>query len=206
MGIQLLIAGRRPDDHDLDDTDMDAVAGQVVQTPAFQVRRCDHPFELPAIVEAVAQQYGRIGVLDLYDHAAPGQQHLGSDVWLSSDADPRSPLHGAGLVLDLRDSLSDLAQVRLLGCRTALTQDPPPGPQASGAPGSGRLLLVKAARLLGGRRVVLGTIAAIEDEHFGPLGFRRELELDLLFSSLAALDGPAPTATDRVRHLAAIKP
>ena len=198
MGLMLLIAGRRPDDMDPNDLDMDLVERKAVQTPSFIVRRCDFPRQLPIIVESVAQQHGRIDVLDLYDHASPGRQRMGAEDWVRTDDDRNSTLFGEHLVLGLRDSLSDTAQVRLLGCSTSA--------RAAGVGSmAGRLLLFKIASLLGGRRVVLGTIKPLLATDFDIMGLRRAIERDLLFSSLAALDGMPPTSDERGEHIREIR-
>ncbi|HWU87406.1 MAG TPA: hypothetical protein VN253_09025 [Kofleriaceae bacterium] len=196
MGLALLIAGRRPDNIDPNDLDMDLVERKAEPTPSFIVRRCDSPRELPIIVESVAQQHGRIDVLDLYDHAGPGRQIMGSADWVRTDGDRNSRLFGDHLVLGLRDSLSDTAQVRLLGCSVAA---------AGSGSVAGRLLLFKIASLLGGRRVVFGTIKPLRASDFDIGGLSRAVEMDLLFSSLAAIDGAPPSTIDRDRHILEIR-
>lgn len=192
----LLVAGRRPDNAVPNDIDMDAVAVQIQESSSLVVRRCETPGQLPSIVEAVAQQLGPIDVLDLYDHGSPGRQLLGNQDWVGSDEDRNQDLFGRSTVLGLRDHLRDTAHIRLLGCGTA------GGVSSSRA---GRLLLVKMARLLGGRRIVFGTIRAIRASDFGPTGFRRVLETDYLFSSLAAIDGAPPTTSEREQHLLEVR-
>lgn len=189
MTIHLIVLGRRPGlDASPPDVDMDDVEKLVRPTAARLVRRCDTPSELIFHVESVAQTHGLIDVLDIFDHGRSGAQQLGSKILFESDELANSPIENAYLAAHLRPFLSNTAHVRMLGCRTARSA-------------AGRFLLVKLAVLFGGRRVVFGTVDGIETDDFDVAGFETRLERTKLFSSLAAIDGIAPTKKERDRHL-----
>jgi hypothetical protein len=192
VAIKLLVLGRRPDDAELSDAGMDDVEAKSVPSDAFVVRRCDAPSDLPGIVEAVAQRHGPIDLLELHDHGHVGFLRMGNDVLFESDGSPDTDLVGAELAASLREHLRDTAHVRLLGCvTTGATIDAM----------AGRLLLTKLAAVLGGHRVVFGTIQSVWTEDFTTTGFDAALEATKLFSSLAALDGGPPHIRARLAHL-----
>lgn len=196
MSVRLLVAGRRPDGTELGDSDQDEVSARAIQTGAFQVRRCDAPRDLVETCEAIAVHHGKISVLDIYDHGNVGRIRLGSDVLFASDDSPHTELVGRSIATSLSPFLEDTAQVRLLGCLTA-------GPDTTAL--AGRLLLIKLARALGGRRITFGTIITLERGDFSRYGLRRELEDLRLFSSLAAIDGAPPTIDDRAKNLETVR-
>lgn len=195
MSIRLFVAGRRPAGSEVGDADMDEVSKQLVQTDAFHTRRCDAPLDLLEICEAVAVRHGKIGILDVYDHGNAGRMRLGNNILFASDENPHSELVGRAIASALSPFLDDTAHVRLLGCITA-------APEAK----AGRLLLIKLARALGGRRIAFGTIMPLIRGNFSRYGLRRELEELRLFSSLAAIDGDAPTPGTRAGNLEDVRP
>lgn len=169
---------------------MDEVDEAVRRLGSLIVARCDTPNDLVELVAHHGRGRGRVGRLDIFDHGAPGEQHLGDRVLFRSGPSICTPLEGANIAQALQPHLSDVAQVRLLGCLTAI------------APGNeGRFLLWKLARILEGNRVVFGTICEIDVAHFGRNGFEDVLGKSVLFSSLAAIDGRAPTRPCREDHL-----
>ena len=147
------------------------------------VRPCASVSDLIKIVEGVAR-VRKIDVLDILDHGAGGGIMLGDGLlFLLKDG----KLTGADTARQLASSLSETAQVRLLGCETALES------QA----GSGQALLLALAHVLGKNRIVFGTLGRVRpSKHFHPdKGFL--LVQELLYSSLQAIDHPAPTMKDR---------
>lgn len=150
------------------------------------VRWCNSPSNLIEIVEDLAR-FGPIDVLDIVDHGAAGGMMMGQEIlFLFEDG---KLTKGEGTARCLANSLSQTAHVRLLGCRTACE---------AGAR-SGRSLVLAVAQLMGANRVVFGTIERVRSmKHFSQEnGFL--LEQNLLYSSLAAIDAYAPSATARVR-------
>lgn len=123
-----------------------------------------------------------ISILDIYYHGAPGTISLGryngaTQVLFASDKSENTRLTGYELVDPLRKYLAPSAHVRLLGCNTAVGS-------------RGRMLIYKLASEIGAGCVVSGTIGNLERRHFRAGRFVCE---SLLFSSLAAIDGEAPT-------------
>lgn len=202
MANHLLVIGQRLVASPHSDSDMNQVSAVATSTDSFHVERCNDPAHLPELVQSVARRSGEIDLLDLYDHGDVGQIRMGRDILFRSDALPGSELFGRAIAIELRPFLRDTAHVRLLGCKTAATTD-----SVTSAPAlSGRLLLLKLARALGGHRTVFGTITSIQRGDFSKFGFRRDREEMCLFSSLAALDGPSPSYQDRGRHVDAARP
>ena len=201
MSVNLLVGGRRLPGSALSCVDADAVEAMAVTSAAYIVARCDDPRDLVGIVAATAKVHGPIDILDLFDHGAPGRVRMGSALLFASDAEPASELLGRDIASSLAPFLTETAQVRLLGCDTAVL----------GEPGSkdglaSRLLLLKLARALGGHRVVFGTITGLGRLHFGPRGFGRDREEVMLFSSLAAVDIAPPDEGIRGAELQKLRP
>ena len=201
MANRLLVIGRRLVASPHSDSDMNEVSAAATPTDSFHIERCDEPGHLPDLVESVARRFGELDMLDLYDHGDVGQLRMGRDVLFRSDDSPGSELLGRDIAIALAPFLRDTAHVRLLGCKTAaITASVTSLPALSG-----RLLLLKLARALGGHRVAFGTIASIQRGDFSRFGFRREREEMRLFSSLAAVDHMPPSYDDRGRHIDAVR-
>lgn len=190
---RILAIGRRPDGASMDDFLMNDVDEVVSRLGELCVVRCDTPNDLLEVVRCHGRGKGRVEQLDIFDHGAPGTQLLGDGVLFKSSESACEPLIGATLAESLRPHLSEFAQVRLLGCLTA-----------TAAGQAGRQLLLKLARVLGGHRIVFGTIDNVDVGDFGRDGFNTEQEFDLLYSSLAARDFHPPTPPERTSHLGAI--
>jgi hypothetical protein len=186
---KLLVIGQRDGGDDV----LDEVANRVANSSTTIVRRCNSPEYLIDVVGEVYEAHGKIDSLDLYDHGRPGSMHMGQPILFASDKDPKSPLTGGPIVERIVPFLSELAQLRLLGCDTAdilrvdLTE--------------GRLLLLKLAKRMRPRQIVFGTLAEIEPDDFDGNGFRDEKEVELLFSSRAALDVEVPTYRTHMLNL-----
>ena len=135
-------------------------------------------------IEAVrhAATVSPLELVDIFDHGAPGAMAIGDELLLNIGASPPN----VEAFESLHHYLAPTAQVRLLGCNTAV-----------GSPG--RKLLVKLAAELGEQRIVFGTIDRVEPYHFGPDGFT--LVEELLFSSVAALDSEAPSIGARINAI-----
>ncbi len=170
--------------------DIEAVAAKVPHAV-----RCSSPRDLVAVVDDAVTRCGRLDVLDIFDHGTAGLQALGDDVLFASDPDPDSELANIAIAHELERYLMPFAYVRLLGCRTALDR---------GAR-SGRMLLVKLARALGQQRVVFGTNDSIYHTAFDEHGFLPSQELRFLYSSLAAVDAPAPEIDARMANIMKIR-
>jgi hypothetical protein len=169
--------------------DTEKIAKKVTSSRVI-VRRCEDPTTLPQIVADVGKD-GLIDVLDLFDHANAGVQSMGGKVLFQSDAKPQSPVVGADIAFALRPYLADHAQVRLLGCKSAL------GPE-------GRLLLFKLRLIFGQHRVVIGTIDGDDVNDFDENGFRLESEKTYFFDSYAAFDNEAPDKATRIKNYLAL--
>jgi hypothetical protein len=183
--MRVFVIGRHPDPSKLPITSnahIESVAANMLSRRTLSVR-CDSPHDLVDIVRDAAADRP-IDRLDLFDHGRAGAQALGEGILFQSDADPNTELMGADIARQIKPYMSETAQVRLLGCRTA---------EAT----KGRLLLIKLARILEGHRVVFGVIDQVTQYDFDPDGYRPVMEQQRLFSSYAALDGIAPTAIDR---------
>ncbi len=170
--------------------DMEAVAGKVPEAV-----RCSSPRDLIALVDDAVSRSGLLDVLDLFDHGTAGLQAMGDSLLWASDFDPDSELANEPIARALDRYLSPFAYVRLLGCRTAL----------DGSMRSGRMLLIKLARALGKHRVVFGTNDSIYQNAFDEQGFRTDQEMRFLYSSLAAIDGPAPDIDSRMARIMKIR-
>ncbi len=170
--------------------EMEAVAEKVPQAV-----RCSSPQDLVAVVDDAVTRSGLLDVLDLFDHGTAGLQAMGDGVLWASDFDPDSELANEQIARALDRYLSPFAYVRLLGCRTAL----------DGGMRSGRMLLIKLARALGQHRVVFGTNDSIFQSAFDEQGFRNDQEMRSLYSSLAAIDGPAPDIDTRMARIMKIR-
>ncbi|CAN5268904.1 hypothetical protein BH11MYX1_BH11MYX1_12320 [soil metagenome] len=170
--------------------DMETVAARVPQAV-----RCRSPRELIEVVDAAVARRGLLDILDLFDHGTPGLQAMGDAVLFASDLDPDSDLENVEIARPLGRYLKPFGYVRLLGCRTALES----------TTRSGRLLLIKLARALGAHRVVFGTNDTIYQTAFDEEGFLTTQELRFLFSSLAAIDGPAPEIEARMASILKIR-
>jgi hypothetical protein len=188
MTVKLLIIGQPTRRDDV----LEDVASRVANSRTTIIRRCEAPDSLLGVVDEVRKVHGKIDSLDLYDHGLPGTMHMGNGILFESDRDPRSEPTGGAIAIQLVPLLSELAQVRLLGCDTAeLRKDLTPG----------RLLLLKLAKRLGTRHIVSGTLAQIDPDDFDSEGFRAEKEVELLFSARAALDVAVPTYEDHMLNL-----
>jgi len=170
-------------------------------SPRYIARRCPQPDALCDIVQSVTAD-GPLDILDVVSHGHPGKIWLGTPVLFSSTDMVEDRLENYEIAARLAPLLADTAQVRLLGCNTARSSPAPKRrpilqPRAprgcdddSRSMTAGQLLLVKLAAELGGRRVVFGTIAAVNADRF-TVGYGFAGELSDLYSSLAALDrGP----------------
>jgi hypothetical protein len=190
--MNVLAVGRRPLSAftAVADRDLALVAARAAAGSA-RVIRCDRPADLPAALEALGAR-GPIARLDVFDHGAPGLQQLGDGALFASDEAPSSALVGGDLAAALAPHLADTAQLRLLGCRTAEGR-------------AGRLLLLKLARALGGRRIAFGAIDRVIEADFDRDGYAPVMDPQRLFSSLAALDGEAPEAMRRLDNLREVR-
>lgn len=193
---RVLVVGERPADEPLalegidpdqlidldavDDLHLDGANDQ--DLPYYDaVVRCHTLGELATKLAEVHVKHGEIHVLDLLDHGAPGGMIIGADIACHSNG--AELLFGDDLLATITPLLADTAQLRLLGCETALGK-------------RGRHLLLSLARRLGQNRIVFGTISRVVEGHFTRTeGYSQRDEY--LFSSLAALDGNAPTAGER---------
>jgi Domain of unknown function (DUF4347) len=121
-----------------------------------------------------------IDTLDVFDHGANGVIAIGDDILVDFSDPERMP--DVTLFEQIAGYLDPRAHIRLLGCNTAV------GP-------AGRNLLLALSAALGAERLVFGTIERVLPEQFSEAGFL--LSNELLYSSRAALDYPAPTAKMR---------
>lgn len=153
--------------------------------------RCASVVDLLEQVQAYADEHGLIDRLDVFDHGNPGLMKLGAEdlfYWAGSNK-WSDPWVGEESAFALSACLAPVAQVRLLGCRTA-------------AGGAGRRLLCKLSEAFGSTRSIEGTIARLYDYYFDSSGaFSAPAERALLFSSTAALDREAPDSDARLDHL-----
>jgi hypothetical protein len=172
------------------DLDIHMVAERV-DSGDTHVVRCRQPAELPDKLERLGARR-RVTRLDIFDHGAEGMQMLGAGALFASDALPRTELVGLELAKRIEPYLTDTAQIRLLGCNT-------------GEGKSGRMLLLKLARALGGNRIVFGTIDRVVEDDFDGAGYARVMEHQRLFSSVAALDAEAPGAMRRFENLREVR-
>lgn len=169
MAIQLLVIARHdpPDEHD------EAMAARIVEIPGqLLVRRCSRPEDLYDVVLAAVRAFHMpVRVLDLYDHGGNGHLTMG---------DPTSTFlfgptaTGHDLARRLSDLLTFDAQVRLLGCETALGE-------------AGKAMLINLRAAFGKGIVVQGTLSVVDPQtDFHPRGFRADREDALLYSSSEA--------------------
>lgn len=193
MSRHLLAIGRRAPGATIDDFLMNEVDERVSRLGGLVVARCDRPSDLVQLVSYHGEGRGLVDRLDIFDHGGPGLQLLGDGVLFRSADTVCAPFVGQDIAEALRPHLSEVAQVRLLGCLTA-----------NALSDEGRLLLINLSKVLGGHRVVFGTIDKVDGNDFGPGGFDSLQEPALLFSSLAALDGVAPTRAARDAQLAGL--
>jgi hypothetical protein len=198
--FNLLVGGKRPPGSVLSNGDMDHIEAIAIQSHAYQARRCESPRDLISIVEGVYRLHGPIDILDLVDHGGPGRIHMGDALLFASDGDPSSELLGRDIAARLAPFLTETAHVRLLGCKTSVCAPGSPHVKRT------RLLLLKLARALGGHRVAFGTLSSVRQLHFSPYGFGRDREELMLFSSLAAMDAAAPSASDRGAQAQQMRP
>ncbi len=196
MGLHILAIGRPNTTGTGPMTNVvDRARDRVHGLGSLVLARCRDESDLLKAVAHHGRSESRIDILDIFDHGGPGVQNLGGDVLFSSDGSRSSKLVGESAAINMRPHLSDVAQIRLLGCLT------------TGGDGvKGRFLLLKLARALGGNRVVFGTIEKIDHKSFGPDGFPPEMNDSFLFSSFAALDGLAPDSGTRVDHINETRP
>jgi hypothetical protein len=189
--MKVLAIGERPLTRltALADLDVQMLADRV-DLRDTHVIRCRRPAELPAKLERMGARQ-QVTRLDVFDHGTEGMQMLGEGALFASDAMPGSKLVGLELALQLDPYLADTAQVRLLGCGT-------------GEGTTGRMLLLKVARALGGDRIVFGTIDRRAEVGFECGGAGAAIEHQRLFSSVAALDTEAPRARRRLENMQAI--
>jgi len=187
MTTRLLIIGQysRPD------SVLDPVADKVSRSVTTVIRRCSAPEEVVAIADEVRRGFGLIDVLDVFDHGRTGVQHLGGSVLFESDEHPHSSWRGSDIARRLVPYLAPTARLRLLGCDTAQLK----------VPRAGRYLLLKLAKALGGERFALGTIAEIDADDFDDDGFIQRKEVELMFSSYAALDRDVPCYDEHLLNL-----
>lgn len=190
MGVKLLALGTRPPGLGPNTHAMDQVDSTIHRLGALVTARCRDAADLVRFVAHHGRGAGLVDTLDVYDHGGLGKQRLGSEILFESSDDRCDRMVGWQTAEALDPHLSAVAQVRLLGCVTA-----------GDGLARGRLLLIKLARELGASRVVFGTLAKIDATHFTEAGFRPELEKSFLFSSLAALDGSAPSREERRAHI-----
>lgn len=204
---KVLIIGERPNGitpvpfpDTLTDVEIDRIAATHQSGTAYSsVVRCDGADNLLQALEVIVEHKGLIDILDILDHGAPGGILLGKEILFqcgqedlnvspsSNGSGTLKLLHGSKVAPKLNRFLADTAQVRLLGCDTALDE-------------SGRQLLLWLAQLIGGNRVVMGTIDRVYEKDFDPRqGFA--LEREILYSSMAALDGPAGDQQMRNKNL-----
>ena len=149
------------------------------------VRWSFSPSDFIEVVKDLAR-FGPIDVLDILDHGAGGAMMMGQETLFLFEGGKLTK--GEQMARQLACWLSQTAQVRLLGCKTACE---------AGAR-SGRGLLLALAQLLGENRIVFGTIERVRStKHFlQERGFVPEQHL--LYSSLAAIDHVAPSGHERL--------
>ncbi len=123
--------------------------------PDFALERCQDPTELLFLASRWKNRGYAIERLDLYGHGDGGRFKLGDGLLFASDGT------GYPLARKLGPTLAPRADVRLLGCRTAL---------ARSVGFNGQKLLRDLERLLGRGRRAWGTTAAIGPAHCGPRG------------------------------------
>ncbi|APR84942.1 Hypothetical protein A7982_10291 [Minicystis rosea] len=189
MAIHLMIVGEYDPTNNLrEDIDPAALLTQGSQNLTFQMRRCRAVRDFVNTVRKVAFEGAQpIDILDVFDHAGPGQQTLAGDVLFSHLGTGRM------IARALRPLLTVDARVRLLGCETAVGPD-------------GRQLLQILREELGGSIVVYGTIERVEADvdkvhEFDERGFKKEREDGFLFSSTEAMQRVAPSHSTRSEEL-----
>lgn len=186
--VHACVVGRHPDDSSDENEDI-AQAIEQVKTSDVRLARAGSLVEFLAAVAQLRNRYGLLDLLDVIDHGRPGVQMIGRDVLFASDADFCSPLRGQLSACAIAGHLSPFAHVRLLGCVVATDDD-----ADATTPAAGRLVLYKTARALGERRTVFGTLRPTNSGDFADVGYLLPtLENEILFSSLAALDGDPPS-------------
>ncbi len=132
--------------------------------------RCQGPERLWHIVQDVVNRAGRLRRLDLFGHGRPGGLSLGDPGQDIVTPDEQSWRY----LLELDDFLQDEAEVRLLGCETAIGDE------------GFRVLQGLAqglSRKQGRRRTVWGSTATLDWVDFGPAGFMDEVATQYLRSS-----------------------
>lgn len=185
MAIRVLVIGQHSPVQDMFEDVADR--GRIgPDTDTFMMLRCSTPGALfDTVRSAVRKLNAPISVLDLYDHGGDGYLRMGDPI--------EPPLFAAeGVGADLAKSLADLlthdAQVRLLGCDTAVAAD-------------GKSLLLMLRDAFKKSIVVQGTLKAVVPGDFGVGGFKMAREEQYLFSSTEAAELPkgqvAPTYDDR---------
>ncbi|MCE9572000.1 MAG: DUF4347 domain-containing protein [Deltaproteobacteria bacterium] len=160
----------------------------------YELLECTGVEDLIAKVATSAGARGPIERLDVYDHGTAGGIAIAGDLLFASDDKPGwvTPLTGLAAARALATSLAPRAEVRLLGCRTALDQ-------------TGRMLMIKLRDVFGRDTQVQGTIDRVVAAHFEEDGsFSVHSEPSLLFSAEAAVDRVAPDLKERKSNLSAI--
>lgn len=125
----------------------------------FALERCQEPDELLFLAGRWKDRGYAIERLDLYGHGDGGRFKLGDELLFASDGT------GYRLAQRLGPKLAPRADVRLLGCRTALSRD-----------FSGVKLLRDLERLLGRGRRAWGTTGYIGPAQCGPRGLTESAE------------------------------
>lgn len=172
MSLHVLVVGRPTKNAG----DIDPAAELAKSRDSFIVERCGPPAELLGRLRAIVlREYAKIDVLDIFDHAAHGEQKL-SDEPLFVHYDEES----FQLAREVAELLTPDARVRLLGCEVACEE-------------SGKALILGLQLAFGGSVVVYGALESTHgDEDFDECGFKRRSDEIKLCSSteLRAADAP----------------
>ncbi|WP_224243447.1 DUF4347 domain-containing protein [Hyalangium gracile] len=133
--------------------------------------RCQDPEWLDSIVKDVVDRAGaRLQRLDLFGHGSPGTLTLGDKGQEIVTPDESTWSH----LINLGEFLADTADVRLLGCETAIGEEGMKVLQG---------LSAALSRKPGQKRKVWGTTATIDWCDFGPEGFSDAVASKYLTSS-----------------------
>ncbi len=127
--------------------------------PDFAVERCQDPADVVFYARLWKRRGRSIVRLDLHGHGDEGRFTLGDGLLFASDGT------GYRLAKDLAGKLARTGQLRLLGCNVANERHP-----RDPRPFSGKKLLRDLQRLVGARRVVLGSRDFLGRAHWGPRG------------------------------------
>lgn len=138
---------------------------------------------ISSVVKLVRNCHHTVDLLDIVDHGGPGLMRLGKDVLFEFKD---GQLAGLEVMQALSLLVSIDGRLRLLGCNTALEDN-------------GRGLLTRTAAVSNFSLRMYGMIDRIKQAEFRYAGFSGAA--DLLFSSEAAIDHPAPSLADRGTNL-----